>query len=180
MWAWTGSVTHQCCKHNNECWEIFPQRAGGTEWRFPQWRRWPASHRWSWKTNHSSPEHPFMTSELQRVCSRCSDWLALVEGLHGTLPLLQFKLHHPSQICSICLEAYRADSVTIVMRPSFHLIYSVSLVRTCASSLVLASTRGLSQSFSRFSLCFAALRSRDSRWKRFRGSVLASCFSCMA
>lgn len=30
--------------------------------------------------------------------------LALVEGLHGTLPLLQFKLHHTSQVCSVGLK----------------------------------------------------------------------------
>lgn len=30
--------------------------------------------------------------------------LALIEGLHGSLPLLQLKLHHTSQIGSVGLE----------------------------------------------------------------------------
>lgn len=99
-------VTHQCCKHNSGCWVISHPHAGDTKLPSPQWTHWPASHRWSWQHKMVS----FYTSNSRENWSKTKHYqpdvnlLALVEGLHGKLPLLQFKLHHTSQVGSVGLK----------------------------------------------------------------------------
>ena len=56
----------------------------------------------------------------------CSNRLALVEGLHGTLPLLQLKLHHPGQICSIGLQT-PSTAATVTRSTSISSAASLSL-----------------------------------------------------
>lgn len=43
------SNADQYCKRSSECWAISHLHAGGTELPGPQWRHWPASHKWSWQ-----------------------------------------------------------------------------------------------------------------------------------